>query len=318
MRIAFVGKGGSGKSTTCAAFIQYLSQQNHVLAIDADVNRHLPPMLGFDSQPESLALHEGAIYTYLKGQRTDLQKFVSTTPPSHQSNMITTSASDPFLQRYALTSKDRNISLLSVGRYEQGDVGDSCYHGKLYTLAAVLHHMTDQANEWVIADSTAGTDGLATSLYYAYDAYVYVVEPTVKSIQVYKDFLEATIGREKPVYVVINKADEQDMPFIQQHIDAEHILAVIPTNAELRRHEQGDTEAFTRFCASIQPQLENIKTRLSTLQRDHDAYYNLLVSLHNELAEKWGNNYYQAELGFTPSADFDFAQQFALCQKQAA
>ena len=317
MRVAFVGKGGSGKSTTCAAFIRYLKNKNRtVLAVDADVNRHLPAMLGFETQPTSLALNEGDIFDYLKGSRNDISKFVSTTPPSFQSRLIKPVGGDPFVDRYAL--QDGNLALISVGRYEQGDVGDSCYHGKLYTLAAILHHTVDLPDEWVVADSTAGTDGLATSLYYAYDAYVYVVEPTVKSIQVYKDFLEATAAKAKPVYVVINKADEQDMNFIREHIDEAHILAVLPPSGELRRYEQGDTQAFERFCASVTPQLQNIETTLSVLRRDYDAYYGQLVSLHNELAQKWANTYYQAQLDFTPAKDFSYGACFADLREQAA
>lgn len=318
MRIAFVGKGGSGKSTICAAFIQHMRTKASVLAVDADVNRHLPALLGFDTQPQSLALCQDDVFKYLKGTRTDLEKFVSTTPPSHLSNMVRPLASDPFVQRYALTSADKKLSLLSVGKYEQNDVGDSCYHGKLYTLAALMHHMIDQPDEWVIADSTAGTDGLATSLYYAYDAYVYVVEPTVKSIQVYKDFLEATKDNAKPVYVIVNKAEEQDMAFVHQHIDPQNILAVVPHSNELRRYEQGDAEAFSRFCASVTTQMSTIETILSKITRDYGAYYNQLISLHNQLAASWANVYYQATLDFTPEAGFDYAACFAKELKQAA
>lgn len=318
MRIAFVGKGGSGKTTTCAAFIQYLSNHSPVLAIDADVNRHLPHMLGFDTQPTSLALHDADIFSYLKGARTDIEKFVSTTPPSHQSNLIKPAASDPFIQKYALKNVTADLNLLSVGRYEESDVGDSCYHGKLYNLAAVLHHMVDQPDEWVVADSTAGTDGLATSLYYAYDAYVYVVEPTIKSIQVYQDFIEATQNKAKPVFVVVNKADEQDMDFVHQHIEPKNILAVIPPSNELRHFEQGDTEAFARFCQSIAPQMQAVKQKLSSVTRDYDAYYNALVTLHNELAQGWANVYYQAKLDFTPSPDFDYTGCFVTKEKKAA
>ena len=42
MRIAFVGKGGSGKTTTAAAFSRYLAAHGRpVVAVDADINQHL-------------------------------------------------------------------------------------------------------------------------------------------------------------------------------------------------------------------------------------------------------------------------------------
>ena len=47
MRIAFVGKGGSGKTTMAAMFSRYLAELgNPVLAVDADINQHLGEALG--------------------------------------------------------------------------------------------------------------------------------------------------------------------------------------------------------------------------------------------------------------------------------
>ncbi len=318
MRIAFVGKGGSGKTTICSAFIKYVNQTEPVLAVDADVNRHLPSMLGFEEQPISLALHKEEIFNTLKGDRTDIEKLVSTTPPSTKSTMLKPESSDPLLKRYGLWNNNENLGLLSVGRYEKEDLADSCYHGKLFTLAAMLHHMIDQKNDWIIADSTAGTDGLATSLFYAYDAYVYVVEPTLKSIQVYKDFLEATADKNKPVYVVINKADDKDADFVHQYIDPNQILAFIPSSSELRHHDQGDKKAFDHFVKSIDLQMQQVKETLSKIDRNYNDYYNQLVMLHNGIAESWGNVYYKADLVFEPEPGFDFSNLFINDQKKAA
>jgi len=44
MKIAFVGKGGSGKTTLSSLFIRHLAAARvPVLAIDADINQHLGP-----------------------------------------------------------------------------------------------------------------------------------------------------------------------------------------------------------------------------------------------------------------------------------
>ncbi|MDT7643954.1 MAG: dehydrogenase maturation factor, partial [Pseudonocardiales bacterium] len=49
VRIAFVGKGGSGKTTLAALFTRYLAELDRpVLAIDADINQHLSAALGLD------------------------------------------------------------------------------------------------------------------------------------------------------------------------------------------------------------------------------------------------------------------------------
>ena len=47
MKVAFVGKGGSGKTTVAALFARHLVRgRAPVLAIDADINQHLAGALG--------------------------------------------------------------------------------------------------------------------------------------------------------------------------------------------------------------------------------------------------------------------------------
>ncbi|MGW0901344.1 nucleotide-binding protein, partial [Streptomyces goshikiensis] len=42
MKIAFVGKGGSGKTTLSSLFIRHLAaNEAAVVAVDADINQHL-------------------------------------------------------------------------------------------------------------------------------------------------------------------------------------------------------------------------------------------------------------------------------------
>ncbi len=49
MRIAFLGKGGSGKTTTAASFIRHAASKHpFVLAFDADVNAHLAGALSVE------------------------------------------------------------------------------------------------------------------------------------------------------------------------------------------------------------------------------------------------------------------------------
>ena len=46
MKIAFAGKGGSGKTTLSSLFVQYLAARGlPVVAIDADINQHLAEAL---------------------------------------------------------------------------------------------------------------------------------------------------------------------------------------------------------------------------------------------------------------------------------
>ena len=61
MRIALVGKGGSGKTTVSALLIRHLAASGvPVVAVDADINQHLAASLGLDEAAASgvVLLHE--------------------------------------------------------------------------------------------------------------------------------------------------------------------------------------------------------------------------------------------------------------------
>jgi CO dehydrogenase maturation factor len=52
MKIAFAGKGGSGKTTLSALFTRHLAALGFpVMAIDADISQHLAEALGVTAGP---------------------------------------------------------------------------------------------------------------------------------------------------------------------------------------------------------------------------------------------------------------------------
>lgn len=255
MRIAFVGKGGSGKTTIAAAFASFVSKsQKHTLVIDGDINMHMTDALSLEA-PHSLIGDEFfEILDYFTKDRNEfknspINKVIGTIPPSKSSSFVTNSKEDPFLKKYAV--QDQNISLLTVGSYNADELANACFHGKLNSLELLYHHLLDKDDEVVIADSTAGIDNLATSLYFAPDINVFVVEPTAKSIAVYKQFKDKTSAvssnYELHTKVIINKYDPEDADFINQNLPKEDIVGYIPQTKLLKSHEQGNKEAFDEF-----------------------------------------------------------------------
>lgn len=71
MRVAFVGKGGSGKTTLSALFARHLNRSGApVLAIDGDINQHLAEALSPDTEPTvapPLAAHLTDLKDFLRG-----------------------------------------------------------------------------------------------------------------------------------------------------------------------------------------------------------------------------------------------------------
>lgn len=85
MRIAFVGKGGSGKTTLSALFSRHLTRSGApVLAIDGDINQHLAEALGGQEKPAPpLGAHLPSIKDCLRGTNpriTSVEAMIKTTP----------------------------------------------------------------------------------------------------------------------------------------------------------------------------------------------------------------------------------------------
>ncbi len=229
MKIAFVGKGGSGKTTLSASFSAYLeSKQENVLVIDADLNMHLAELLGFRvpeiekhiSHPKAAE----AIKEYLKGSNERIKSTAhvkKTTPPGKGSKLLKLDQENPVFENYTL--RRDNTRLMVVGTYNEEGIGASCYHNNLAILENVLSHTIDE-NGSVVADMVAGTDAFASSLHAQFDLLVIVVEPTRRSLEVFDHYLALAeeAGVADVLVAVGNKVrSEADKAFIAERIPKE-------------------------------------------------------------------------------------------------
>lgn len=311
MRVAFLGKGGAGKTTTSAGFVRYLAAKKpFVLAVDADVNAHLKGALhrtDWAGDVYEIGEEREAIINYLKGSRTDLGDncMVGTTPPSTRSQFISVSPKDPLISKYAL--KSGNISLLTVGTYKEGDVGGACYHVKLTGLQSFFHHLLDGEDDFVVADTTAGTDNVATSLSFAYDMNVFVVEPTKKSVQVYLDYIAVAPHLFDRTYVIANKVDTpEDELFILKHVQKDRLIGVVPHSRHLKRFEQGKKEALDDFMKEQEVVFEKVLDTLMTKKRSWTDYLERLRMTHTKVCRDWLDDYFGAKLDSGLDQDFSY------------
>lgn len=319
MRIAFLGKGGAGKTTTAAGFVKYAAKKHpFVLAIDADVNAHLKSALSFSGEAKQLGLHFDEITEFLRGTREDLgtRPIIGTTPPSIKSNFITVKENDPFVSKYGL--KQGNVTLLTVGTYQQEDVGGSCYHEKLKSLAGIFHHTLDTDNDIVIADTTAGTDNVATSLSFAYDLNVFVLEPTEKSVQVYIDYKAIAGDLAERTYVIGNKVDgEEDAAFIQGLVGKDRYLGSIPFSRNLKCFEQGEEEAIEEFHGEQAVAFEELHKRLVAAKRDWNQYLERLRATYKWDCQRWYSDFYGCNMEEGVDQSFTYQQALAKwCQEK--
>ena len=304
MRIAFVGKGGSGKTTLSALFAHYVNKKYPVLAIDADLNMHLGGLLGIAELPiEKHISHPDAakaIKTHLKGKNArikDLAQFRKTTPPTAESNLIYLDDSeDPILVEFG--SGNKNLRLLVVGTYDSEEIGASCYHNNLAILENILSHLVDSSGV-VVTDMVAGVDAFANTLHAQFDLLVLSVEPTKRGLEVFEQYrkLAEEAGVYKSLFVVGNKVrSEADAEFIKQHVPAEKLIGFLKESEYLRQKDQeGGALNVDLLEDENKALLETIEKKLFSITPDHQKRLQKLYELHRRyvaqgfIADRYGD-----------------------------
>lgn len=271
MRIAFVGKGGSGKTTTSSLFAQYQSKVAPTLAIDADINMHMAELLG-GARPmkDQLISEKGPseeVRTYLRGVNSLIETnahFKKSTPPGKGSNLVDiTDPDNPLIHAFTQRITD-TLRLMTVGSYSEEGVASSCYHNNLSVLENILTHTIDRGT--LVVDMVAGTDAFASTLFAQFDVLVFVVEPTTRSVAVYEQYerLARHAGVADKLYVIANKIeDDDDNAFITSTIGAGKIVGSLLRSEHLLRVDKGRSALdFDKLDAADQVVFENVASLL--------------------------------------------------------
>jgi CO dehydrogenase maturation factor len=291
MRIAFVGKGGSGKTTMSALFSLFIKEKHiPLLVIDADINMHLPELLGIQEVfPKEIHIsHPDAvkeIKMHLKGSNTrikELSHFRKTTPPTRESNLIfIDNKEDKIINSFS--KKNEVLSLMIVGTYDTDDIGASCYHNNLAIFENILSHTVDK-NGVVVTDMVAGVDAFANTLHAQFDLLVLVVEPTKRGLEVFEQYkkLAMSAGIYDSLSVIGNKVrNENDKKFIENHIPKEKLLGFLRESEYLRTKDQEGGELdITRLEPENIDLLEVIFNKLKNTSTNTQERLKKLWDLH--------------------------------------
>lgn len=279
MRIAFVGKGGSGKTTVASLFARYLAEKNlPVLAIDADINQHLAAALGFSEEEAAsippLGAEMNRIKEYLRGENPRIRSnavMIKTTPPGGGSRFLRLTEYNP-LSRYF----ERNVSgvrLMAVGEFAEEDLGVKCYHSKVGAVELILNHLIDEKKEYVVVDMTAGADAFASGLFTKFDLTLLIVEPTLRSIGVYTQYKNYAKDHQLNIKVIGNKIeDEDDVAFIKAHV-GDDLLVVLKKSDFIRSSEKGSQPPLKRLEAENRHALESIIQTIDDIRKDWKKFY---------------------------------------------
>lgn len=310
MRIAFVGKGGSGKTTLSALFAQHLARsKSPVVAIDADINQHLGSALGLDEYEACSVTPLGAqldgIKEYLRGDNPRIASsgaMVKTTPAGRGSRLLRLLGTDPVHARH--THDVDGVRLMVTGSFEEEDLGVSCYHSKLGAVELYLNHLVDGPGEYVVVDMTAGADAFASGLFTRFDLTVLVSEPTRRGVGVHAQYAEHARAHDVALRVLGNKvADDTDVEYLRSQV-GDALLGWLGQSAWVRSAERGDLLPIEALEPANLAVLEALHADLDARDRDWAAYHRGTVEFHLRNALAWANTATGTDLSTQIDPDF--------------
>ncbi|WP_344264244.1 ATP-binding protein [Streptomyces sodiiphilus] len=328
MKIAFVGKGGSGKTTLSSLFVRHLAAERvPVTAVDADINQHLGAALGLDDDRAAALTPMGGrlplIKEYLRGENpriTSAESMIKTTPPGEGSRLLRLDEDNPVFGECAHTVEleDGVVRLLVTGPFTEADLGVACYHSKTGAVELCLNHLVDGRDEYVVVDMTAGSDSFASGMFTRFDMTFLVAEPTRKGVSVYRQYREYARDFGVALKVVGNKVQSaEDVEFLRSEA-GEDLLAVFGHSDWVRTLERGRPRPFAELAESDRQVLRTLHATAdaSYARRDWTRYTQQMVHFHLKNAAGWGN----AKTGVDLAAQVDpaFVLGEHLAQRQPA
>jgi CO dehydrogenase maturation factor len=223
MRLAVVGKGGSGKSVVAATLARVLARRGHrVLALDSDTLPGLSISMGADV-PDDAPLNAAA-------ERNEEGRW----------HLVKGVSAGRAVQRYATEAPD-GVRLLQLGKTDRrGIAPNRASHNAFYQVVHRIHRSPSLRDWTILGDLPAGARQTAFDWAPYARHYLVVVEPTWQGMLTARRIIR--IAREQTedarFSLIVNKVTpEADVERAEQFLGIP-LLGTVPADPDVRAAER--------------------------------------------------------------------------------
>ncbi len=217
MKIATVGKGGSGKTTIAGTLARIFAEGGYrVLAIDGDPNPNLALTLGMAHETADRVTY---IPSSIMQRGAEVDGVVMMEPQISR---------EEIMQRYATPVVD-NVDLIVMGKPAHGSAGSGCMCASHRAVRGLIAELTDFGRH-TITDMEAGLEHLKRGTARHVDLMLVVAEPYYRSLEAAMRTCELADELAIPfVRVVANKVRSEDDLAAIETFCGQHDMTMIGT-----------------------------------------------------------------------------------------
>jgi CO dehydrogenase maturation factor len=235
MKIATVGKGGSGKTTIAGTLARIFADEGrNILAIDGDPNPNLALTLGMTREAADRVTYIPASIMQRAGEKDGIVLLEPAIPRQE------------IISRYA-TKAAPNVDLIVMGKPAHGTAGTGCMCGSHRAVRGLIAELTN-FGEHTITDMEAGLEHLKRGTARHVDMMLIVAEPYYRSLEAASRTHELATELAIPfIKVVANKVrTEEDRRAIANYCSHHgmELIGVVPHDEALVEAERESTAPF--------------------------------------------------------------------------
>jgi len=231
LKIATVGKGGSGKTTLTGTLARILAEEcTKILAVDGDPNPNLALTLG-------ITRDDADKITYIPSSIMEVKEEADGKRKLHM-----TLSEDELISTYGATAPS-DIDLIVMGKPADGSAGSGCMCASHLAVRGLIAEMSGYS-EYTVTDMEAGLEHLKRGTARNVDIMLIVTEAYYRSLEAAaRTYLLARELEIPHIYVIANKVkNESDQAAIEEFCDKHDmpIIGIVPSEERFLEAERQD------------------------------------------------------------------------------